>query len=97
MSASIARKIRGYRFMIRTDKPNVEVSWQVTGIRKDRWANANRIQVEQAKAASERGRYLNPELYGASKARSVLKAPPAPRVPAGKAPAMTRGGLRESQ
>jgi hypothetical protein len=42
----------------------VKVSWQVTGIRHDRFANANRIQVEVAKPKAERGKYLHPELYG---------------------------------
>jgi hypothetical protein len=51
-------------FVIQTDKPNVKVSWQVTGIRQDAWAKAHRIPVEQEKAGSERGRYLHPELFG---------------------------------
>jgi hypothetical protein len=42
----------------------MKVSWQVTGIRKDPWANANRVQVEEEKPAKERGYYLHPDLYG---------------------------------
>jgi hypothetical protein len=42
----------------------MKVSWQVTGIRKDAWANANRIEVEEDKPANERGYYLHPDLYG---------------------------------
>ena len=42
----------------------MKVSWQVTGIRKDPWANANRPQVEEDKPASERGHYIYPDLYG---------------------------------
>jgi hypothetical protein len=42
----------------------MKVSWQVTGIRKDPWADANRIQVEEDKPDKERGYYLYPELYG---------------------------------
>jgi hypothetical protein len=41
----------------------MKVSWQVTGIRKDPWANAHRIQVEEDKPAKERGYYMYPELY----------------------------------
>lgn len=41
-----------------------EVSWQVTGIRQDAWANAHRIPVEVEKAAEDQGRYLHPELFG---------------------------------
>ena len=47
--ARVAEKIRGNSFVIRTDKPNVEVSWQVTGVRQDKFAEANRIQVESSK------------------------------------------------
>ena len=42
----------------------MKVSWQITGIRKDPWANANRIQVEEDKPDKERGYYLHPDLYG---------------------------------
>lgn len=47
--ARVAEKIRGNTFAIRTDKPNVEVSWQVTGVRQDKFANDHRIQVESKK------------------------------------------------
>jgi hypothetical protein len=40
------------------------VSWQVTGIRQDKWAEANRIIVEEDKPARDHGRYLHPRLYG---------------------------------
>jgi hypothetical protein len=42
----------------------MKVSWQVTGIRKDPWANAHRIQVEEDKPANERDYYIYPDLYG---------------------------------
>ena len=38
----------------------MKVSWHVTGIRKDPWANAHRIQVEEDKPEKERGYYLYP-------------------------------------
>ena len=63
--AIVATKIANNRFTVHTDKPNVEVSWQVTGIRKDAWANAHRVNVEPTKTALYQGRYLHPELYGA--------------------------------
>ncbi|HMB93137.1 MAG TPA: hypothetical protein VKP65_19960, partial [Rhodothermales bacterium] len=69
--AIIADKMRGNRFVIRTDQPGVEVSWQVTGIRQDRWANENRIIVEEDKPAEERGYYLHPKLYGQPEERSI--------------------------
>lgn len=51
----IKKEISGNAFTIASaDKSNVKVSWQVTGIRHDTWADANRIQVEvpKLKAAS---------------------------------------------
>jgi hypothetical protein len=62
--AIVAEKIVGNRFVIRTNLSQVEVSWQVTGIRQDAWANAHRIPVEEDKPAEEVGTYLAPELFG---------------------------------
>ena len=72
--AIVASEIADGRFSIKTDKPNVKVSWQVTGIRQDAWANANRIPVEEEKPEVERGFYLHPELYGAPEEKGVLWA-----------------------
>jgi hypothetical protein len=72
--AIVATEIAEGRFSIKTDKPNVKVSWQVTGIRQDAWANANRIPVEEEKPEVERGFYLHPELYGAPEEKGVLWA-----------------------
>ncbi|MGB7923357.1 MAG: hypothetical protein WCF57_08940 [Pyrinomonadaceae bacterium] len=69
--AIIAREIKGNRFTIKTDKPNVKVSWQVTGIRKDAWAEAHRIPVEEDKPEREQGFYLHPELFNQPEERSV--------------------------
>jgi hypothetical protein len=62
--AIVADEISNHQFTIKTDKPNVKVSWQVTGIRHDGWANAHRIPVEQEKSAADRGLYMHPELFG---------------------------------
>ena len=51
--------------------PTMRVSWQVTGIRQDVWAKAHPIQVEQEKSTDERGCFLHPELYNASKEKSI--------------------------
>ncbi|MEW6210102.1 MAG: hypothetical protein AB1631_17175 [Acidobacteriota bacterium] len=61
--AIVAEKIKDNRFRIRTSAPGVEVSWQVTGIRKDAYANRHRIPVEEAKPESERGLYLHPDAF----------------------------------
>jgi hypothetical protein len=60
----VASEIENGRFAIRTDKGNVKVSWQVTGIRKDAYAEAHRIPVEEEKKFDEKGHYLHPELFG---------------------------------
>jgi hypothetical protein len=52
------------RFKIAGGASGMKVSWQVTGIRKDPWANANRIEVEEEKPDKERDYYLHPDLYG---------------------------------
>lgn len=52
--AFVAEKISGNHFVIKTNKPSVEVSWQVTGIRHDSYANEHRIQVEEPKPSSLR-------------------------------------------
>jgi trimeric autotransporter adhesin len=72
--AMVASKMSNNTFVIQTDKPNVEVSWQVTGIRHDAWADANRIPVEEMKADKERGLYLHPELFGAPREKSIVAA-----------------------
>ena len=69
--AIVASKMANHTFTIKTDKPKVEVCWQVTGVRHDAWADAHRIPVEQAKTGRERGMYLHPELFGAPPEKSV--------------------------
>ena len=72
--AIVASRMSDHHFAIKTDKPNVEVSWMVTGVRHDAWADAHRIPVEQAKEGVERGTYLHPELFGATAERSTAAA-----------------------
>jgi len=62
--AKVTHKIEHNQFVIRTSAPNIEVSWQITGIRQDRFAEANRIPVETDKPADELGTYLHPEAWG---------------------------------
>jgi hypothetical protein len=65
--AIVAEEVRDGQFVIRTDVPNVKVSWQVTGIRQDAWARDNRIPVEEEKPAEERGTYMYPQGFGQSR------------------------------
>lgn len=67
----VAEKIKGNRFTIKTNAQNVEVSWQVTGIRRDGYANKHRIPVEEQKAKKERGFYLHPDAFDQPEDRGI--------------------------
>jgi hypothetical protein len=60
----IAQKVQNNRFQVAGGTPGLEVSWQVTGIRQDAFANAHRIPVEEDKPTDEKGTYLHPDAYG---------------------------------
>src|SRR6202035_5992387 len=44
--AIISNEVANHQFSIKTDKPGVKVSWLVTGVRQDAWANAQSTPVE---------------------------------------------------
>lgn len=60
----IADKIHDNAFRIAGGTGGLEISWQVTGIRNDPWANAHRIVSEVEKSPEERGKYLHAVEYG---------------------------------
>ncbi len=63
--AVIWEKIENNVFTIKTDEPNIEVSWQVTGVRNDKFARENRVQVEVEKTGTDKGRRkYDPEREG---------------------------------
>lgn len=62
--AIVSEEIQNGVFKIKTDKPNVKVSWQVAGVRHDAAANYYRIKNEVDKVGVEKGFYLVPEAYG---------------------------------
>ena len=53
----IAGEVADGTFSIAGGRPGLRVSWQVTGIRQDAWANAHRIPGEADKPAHDQGRY----------------------------------------
>jgi len=57
--AIVAEEIVENRFTIRTDQPYVKVSWQVTGIRQDRWAKDNPLIPEMEKPKEEQGTLMH--------------------------------------
>jgi hypothetical protein len=86
VQAKVVTKIHANQFTIRTSRGGVEVSWMVTGIRQDDFANAHRIPVEEEKRPEDRGLYLYPTEHGQPQERGIgwlsmqqLVQPPAAR------------------
>jgi hypothetical protein len=86
--AGVWKEIAHNQFTIRTSKPNVKISWQVTGVRHDAYANANRIQVIAPKDRQAAGTYMHPQLYGQPQSKAETARPAiARKMPKLKAPA----------
>ncbi len=67
----VASEISGNQFVVAGGEPGMKVSWLVTGVRQDKYAELNRVQVEVEKAAEERGFYLHPEVFGKSADQAI--------------------------
>ncbi len=67
------------QFTIKSSMPNIEVSWQVTGIRQDAWAQKNRIPNSIDKPAAEKGTLLHPEAFGKPASPAAADLQPATR------------------
>ena len=72
--AAVIGEAANCKFQIKTDKPNVKVSWMVTGVRKDAYALAHPVVVEEDKQAFEQGHYIHPKLFGKSISTHLWKA-----------------------
>jgi hypothetical protein len=70
-SVYIAQEIEHGRFRIAGGKPGLKVSWQVAAIRKDAYAKAHPLHVEEEKAPQDRGRYLNPVELGLAASQGI--------------------------
>lgn len=62
--AIVTQEVRDNRFAIATQGPEVKVSWQVSGVRRDAFARANPLVAEEEKPEEERGTYLHPDAWG---------------------------------
>lgn len=71
----ISQEVANNQFMIAGGAPGLKVSWQVTGIRHDPYAEQNRIKVEEQKPATERGKYLYPAAYGLPMSQGIATLP----------------------
>jgi hypothetical protein len=78
----VAEEISDGRFKIAGGEDGMKVCWQVTGTRRDRWAAANPVDVEQEKPEAERGRYLEPSLYDEPEEKRVTIGPIAEKLEA---------------
>jgi hypothetical protein len=76
----VAEEVSENRFKIAGGQEGMRICWQLTGTRKDPWAAANPFEVEQEKPEEERGRYLDPSLYGAPEEQRVMRGPPIPEA-----------------
>ena len=70
----VRSRIKDNAFTIAGGEAGLEVSWQVTGIRRDAWAEANRTPVEEDKTGEEAGRYLHPEAHGQDASKGINHA-----------------------
>lgn len=62
--AIVSKEMNKNTFEIKTNQPNVKISWQVTGVRQDAYANAHRVVPEVEKESFNRGKYLYPKELG---------------------------------
>jgi hypothetical protein len=60
----IAKEMKNNQFIIAGGTPGLKVSWMVTGIRHDPWAEANPMVVEEEKPSEKKGFYIHPDLFG---------------------------------
>lgn len=69
--AIISKEINNEQFTIQTNQPNVKVSWQVTGVRHDKFAEAHPIVVEAEKEPEFKGYYLHAKEWGQPESKSI--------------------------
>lgn len=74
----VAERVSGNRFKIAGGQAGMEISWQLTGVRKDAYAETHRIQVEEMKPIAERGTYLHPDAFGKSAKKNIAVTTSAP-------------------
>jgi hypothetical protein len=70
--AIVKHKVKKGYFVIQTDKPYVEVHWQVTGVRKAQFATKSRPQVITEKPAEFKGKYYYPEFFGQPESKRAV-------------------------
>jgi len=84
--AKVIKEVRDNKFQIRTSKARVTVCWEVKATRNDRWVQATGFSDIEEKPASEKGKYLVPQLYGRPLSEAVN-----PRLARGNEPRSSVG------
>jgi len=69
--AIVAKEVNGNHFVVQTNQPNVKVSWQVTGVRNDKYAQAHRVVPEVEKEPELKGKYLHAAEWGQPASKSI--------------------------
>ncbi len=59
----VSEEVKDNQFKIAGGTPGMKVSWMVTGIRCDAYAETHPVNVEEEKPFEEKGSYLYPEAY----------------------------------
>jgi hypothetical protein len=72
----VAKEVTQNRFKVAGGTPGGKVSWQVTGIRHDAYANAHRIPVTEDKPLAEQGTYLHPDVFGRNETKASVAGKP---------------------
>lgn len=78
----VEEEVRNNEFVIRTDKPNVKVSWMVVATRNDPYMRYFWKPTVIEKSPEQRGKYLIPQVYGKDDSYGIFPGP----VPSGKSP-----------
>jgi hypothetical protein len=89
--AIVKEEMQGNQFIIQTSQPAVKVSWQVTGVRQDKYANAHRVVPEMAKEERNKGKYIHPQEWGVPLSKGVDYELIRPQQPAADASGMPGG------
>ncbi len=67
----LKEKVKNNRFIIAGGMPGQEISWQVSGVRQDAYANKFRSKVEEWKKEEDRGYYISPESYNLDESKDI--------------------------
>jgi hypothetical protein len=87
----VEEEVRNNEFVIRTDKPNVKVSWMVLATRNDPYVRYFWKPTVIEKSPEQRGKYLIPQVYGKDDSYGIFPGPvPSVNSPEHSIPALPK-------